>query len=140
MHLVAARIIDPTAVIDHKLYWGAASSEDEALYLCAILNSPKVTALVRPLMSYGKDERDIDMAVWRLPIPLYDPDNDQHRRLADLGRRAEDEIAALDIDESKHFPALRRQIRKHLAISQIGQQIDDLVDTLLTSVSATAGT
>jgi hypothetical protein len=137
MHLVAARITDTTAVIDHKLYWGVAGSEDEAMYLCAILNSPRVTELVRPLMSYGKDERDIDMAVWRLPIPLYDPDKEQHQRLAELGRRAEEEIAELSIDESKHFPALRRQIRKHLAGSPIGQQIDELVDSLLIAVEST---
>jgi hypothetical protein len=134
MHLVAARITDPTAVIDHKLYWGAAAGEDEALYLCAILNSATATVLVRPLMSYGKDERDIDMAVWRLPIPLYDPSDEQHRRLAELGRRAESEVAALDIDEGKHFPALRRQVRTHLATSPTGRQIDDLVESLLTPV------
>ena len=134
MHLAAARVTDPSAVIDHTLYWGAAGSEAEALYLCAILNSPQVTALVRPLMSYGKDERHIDMAVWRLPIPLHDPGDEQHRRLAELGRQAEDEIAALDIDEGKHFPALRRQVRTNLAASPTGRQIDALVDSLMTSV------
>jgi hypothetical protein len=91
-------------------------------------------------MSYGKDERHIDMAVWRLPIPLYDPDNERHRRLAELGRQAEDEIAALDLDENKHFPSLRRQVRNHLADSPAGQQIDDLVDSLLTPVGATSST
>jgi hypothetical protein len=91
-------------------------------------------------MSYGKDERHIDMAVWRLPIPLYDSDNQHHRRLSELGRLAEDEIAALDIDESKHFPALRRQVRKHLADSPTGQQIDDLVDSLLIAVESTTST
>jgi len=131
MHLAAARVADSTAVIEHKLYWGTASSEDEALYLCAILNSPKVTEQVRPLMSYGKDERDIDKAVWRLPIPLYDPDDDRHQRLTDLGRQAEDEVAALEIDEDEYFVALRRKIRRHLAASPTGQEIDLVVDQLL---------
>jgi hypothetical protein len=44
MHLAAARIADPTAVIDHSLYWATVSSDDEARYLCAVLNSPKVTS------------------------------------------------------------------------------------------------
>jgi hypothetical protein len=69
--------------------------------------------------------------------PLYDPDDDQHRRLAELGRRADEEIGALDIDEGKHFPSLRRQIRKQLADSPTGQQIDDLVDSLLIAVEST---
>ena len=140
MHLAAARVTDPTAVIDHTLYWGAASSEEEALYLCAVLNSPKITEMVRPLMSYGKDERHIDMAVWRLPIPLFDPMNKQHLQLAELGRRAESEVAALDLDENKHFPSLRRQIRKHLALLPIGQEIDNLVDSLLTPEASTVST
>jgi hypothetical protein len=134
MHLAAARITDTNAVIDHTLYWGVASSVEEALYLCAILNSPKVTELVRPMMSYGKDERHIDMAVWRLPIPLYDAADEQHRRLAALGQRAEREVAALDIDEEKHFPALRREIRRYLTNSPTGRLIDDLVGNLIASV------
>jgi SAM-dependent methyltransferase len=89
MHLVAARVTDPTAVIEHALYWGAVSSDDEALYLCAVLNSPRITELVRPLMSYGKDERHIDTAVWRLPIPLYDPDNEHHVKRLYATKRGE---------------------------------------------------
>jgi hypothetical protein len=125
-------------VIDHTLYWGAAGSKEEALYLSAVLNSPRITELVRPLMSYGKDEHHIDMAFWRLPIPLYDPIDEQHLQLVELGWQAETEVAALDIDESRHFPSLRRQIRRHLADSPIGQQIDDVVDSLLARAGATS--
>jgi SAM-dependent methyltransferase len=35
MHLVAARLNDRRAVIDHKLYWATAASTEEAQYLCA---------------------------------------------------------------------------------------------------------
>jgi hypothetical protein len=91
-------------------------------------------------MSYGKDERHIDMAVWRLPIPLYNPSDEQHLQLADLGRQAENEVAALDIDESKHFPSLRRQIRKHLANSSTGRQIDNLMESLLKAVDSATST
>lgn len=131
MHLVAARVTDTTAVIDHKLYWGAAADEEEALYLCAVLNSPTVTERVRPLMSYGKDERDIDKAVWRLPIPIYSPNSELHRRLAQLGRDAELEVTALSIDERAHFPALRRALRKHLASTSTGREITEAVEALM---------
>jgi hypothetical protein len=66
MHVVAALVENPTAVCEHKLYWGAVANRAEGLYLCSILNSPLITDLVRPLMSYGKDERDIDKHVWKL--------------------------------------------------------------------------
>lgn len=42
---------------------------EEGLFLSAILNSSVLTELVRPMMSYGKDERDIDKHAWNLPIP-----------------------------------------------------------------------
>lgn len=138
MHLAAARITDPTAVIDHTLYWASAVGEDEARYLCAVLNSPVTTERVRPLMAYGKDERHVDKAVWRLPIPLYDPGDDRLRRLAELGRQAEAEVAALALDEAAHFPALRRRVRRHLAASAIGQEVDRLVGELLPVVDGTA--
>ncbi len=56
MHVAAALVDDPRLIIDHTLYWGPVASRDEGLYLCAILNSPSLTELVRPLISYGKDE------------------------------------------------------------------------------------
>ncbi len=130
MHIAAARIEDHRAVIDHKLYWATATSEAEAMFLCAILNAPCVTQMVRPLMSYGKDERDIDKYVWTLPIPLYDPDEPTHAALADLGARAEKEIASITLPET-HFAAARRLIREWLADSDIGSSIDQQVSALL---------
>lgn len=43
IYLAAARVNDPSAVIDHKLYWAAVSGTDEARYLTAILNSDALT-------------------------------------------------------------------------------------------------
>lgn len=131
MHLAATVIDDPLGLIDHKLYWAAVADHDEARFLCAILNSPRTTELVRPLMSYGKDERDIDKYVWQLPIPLYNADNERHQRLVELGEQTEAEVAALEIDDSLHFPTQRRRIREHLAVSEAGIEIDDLVTELL---------
>jgi hypothetical protein len=47
------------------LYWAPINSEDEADYLCAIMNSAVTTEILRPFMSYGKDERDIHKHVWQ---------------------------------------------------------------------------
>ena len=41
-----------------------------------ILNAATITELVRPFMSYGKDERHFDKHIWQLPVPLYDPTDD----------------------------------------------------------------
>jgi hypothetical protein len=59
MHICSARILNRQAVIDCKLYWATTESPEESYYLCAILNAEITTTETRPLMSYGKDERDI---------------------------------------------------------------------------------
>jgi hypothetical protein len=138
MHVAAARLNDPRSIIDHTLYWATAASEPEALYLCAILNSVILTALVRPLMAYGKDERHVDKHLWKLPIPLFDAANPLHGRLAVLGGRMEEEVATLAVDGGKHFAAARRKIREHLETSTVGRQIEEAVEELLTGKVSSA--
>ncbi|MEU3255792.1 hypothetical protein [Streptomyces sp. NPDC006997] len=131
MHVSAALVEDASAAIDHKLYWGTVSSREEGLYLCAILNAPALTEIVRPLMSYGKDERDIDKAVWQLPIPQFDPANAGHQRLAELGAAEAQRIAALGLDESKNFVKLRQVVRAVILDSPDAEELDQLVRLLL---------
>ncbi len=61
-------------------------------------------------MSYWKDERDVDKHLWELPIPLFDPSDPAHQRLAELGAQEADLVATLDLDETKNFVTLRRQV------------------------------
>jgi hypothetical protein len=131
MHVTAALVDDRTAVTEHKLYWATITTAEEGHYLCAILNSPALTDLVRPLMSYGKDERDIDKHLWRLPIPAYDPGEPDHQRLAALGADCATLVAALDLDETGNFITLRRRARAALATSSTGQAVDQHVRELL---------
>jgi hypothetical protein len=131
MHVVAARIDNRRAVIDHKLYWATAASVEEAHYLCAILNAAVITELVRPLMSYGKDERDVDKHIWKLPIPMFDEENPEHAALASLGQKAEEAIAKVPLDAEKHFTASRRTVRAFLAESEVGQEIERRVTDLV---------
>ena len=131
MHMAAARVSDPRAVIDCKLYWATAASTAEAQFLCAVLNAAAFTKLARPLMSYGKDERDFHKHHWQLPVPLYDPANDLHRRLATRGAELETAVAALDIDPDRYFTAARRDVRQFIAESEAGRDIEELVVELL---------
>lgn len=131
MHLCAAQVIGQRAVIEHSLYWATARSEEEAVYLCAILNSAAVTQLVRPLMSYGKDERHIDKYVWRLAVPEFDPKDATHSELAGLAAEVEEQIQALDLDEDGYFVSLRQDLRKFLQQNSSAQKIEELVVELL---------
>jgi SAM-dependent methyltransferase len=131
MHLAASRLNDRRVVIDHKLYWATAASTAEALYLCAILNSVTITQLVRPFMSYGKDERDFDKHIWQLPIPLYDPTDDLHGRLSARGAELEAAIGKLELVPGRHFTAIRGDIRGFIAESEAGRDVETLVEELL---------
>jgi hypothetical protein len=131
MHVVAALVEAPNAVAEHKLYWGTVTSREEGWYLCAILNCPELTQMVRPLMSYGKDERDIDKHVWKLPIPTYDPDAPAHRRLSELGQKEAELVAALDFDEQASYITLRQRVRQALAAGPQAAEIEDIVTGLI---------
>lgn len=131
MHVAAAKLRDPRGVLNNKLYWCAARSEEEGDYLCALLNSPVTTEFVRPLMSYGKDERDVHKHVWKLAIPEFDPANRSLARLAQLGALAERLAGAVEVDPDLHFAASRRRIRERLAENPDAAEIDDLVYELL---------
>lgn len=130
MHVAAALVIDPRAVIDHKLYWAAVASQAEGRYLVGILNSPALTDLVRPLMSYGKDERDIDKHVWKLPIPAYDRTNATHVEIARLSGHLAEEIADQTFT-TDNFVTIRRTLRKFLISSKAGRELNELIIQLL---------
>lgn len=131
MHVAAAVVDNPNAVIDHKLYWATVTSCQEGHFLSAILNSPAITELVRPLMSYGKDERDIDKHVWKLPIPLFNPTDPDHTLLANLGQQLAAAIAALPLDETANFVTLRRRVRAELAHHPATAEVNAIVLDLL---------
>ena len=84
-------------------------------------------------MSYGKDERDIDKALWRLPIPLYDENVTEHQQLAQLGRACAAEVSALPLDEAANFVTLRRRVREALAASTVANEANELVIDLLST-------
>lgn len=131
MHVVAALVEDPTVICEHSIYWGAVASPAEGNFLCAIFNTPSLTNIVRPLMSYGKDERHIDKHVWKLPIPLFDSNNPTHRELSDLGAKCADVVAGLDLGNSSNFVALRRRVRSALAADPTATKINEVVLDLL---------
>ncbi|BDZ43428.1 hypothetical protein GCM10025865_27270 [Paraoerskovia sediminicola] len=126
MHVAAAVLTDSRTVIEHGAYWASVSSPDEAAYLVGILNSPSLTELVRPYMSYGKDERHVDKNVWKLPIASYDHDNLDHIRVVELSNALSSEIAALQFTSS-NFVVRRRIVRAHIAQSLRGKELDSLV-------------
>ncbi|QQN47351.1 N-6 DNA methylase [Corynebacterium kefirresidentii] len=129
--VAAARIADPRAVIEHKLYWMPANGKEEARYLTAILNAPVTTELVAVYQSRGLfGGRDFDKNVWRLPIPKFDPADPLHMQLVDLAAKAEEVTAGVDAG-TYGFQKHRRLVRDALAKAGITEPMNTAVKTLL---------
>jgi len=119
------------AVVDHKLYW-AVASEEEGLYLVAILNSETARSRVAGRQSRGQwGARDFDKLMLSLPIPKFDPKVAVHRNLAAAARRAEAVAAQVPLKDGMHFIRARALIRKALAEDGVSGRIDKLVERLL---------
>ena len=129
--LAAAVATDPTAVIEHKLYWMASATLDEARYLCGVLNSPVFTAAVRPYQSTGAfGPRDFDKYVWLPPTPLFEPGCALHEEIVELAAEAEPIAMAAARDQSG-FQAARGAVRSALAAAGIAHRLDAAVSKLL---------
>ncbi len=135
MYLAATRVSDPTAVIDHQLYWGALADLDEARYLAAILNSSLLTMAVRPMQARGEhNPRHFDKYIFQLPIPQYDSDDAAHVRLVALAERAEQVAAAVTLPNVR-FERQRKHIRDALDEDGVAADIDVIVKSLLDAVA-----
>ncbi len=85
--LRAARV--PVAQIgNQKTYWATVESDQEALYLCGVLNA----RCMQDAWAEGKTSKlDFDKSLWRhVPVPKYDPDSEVHRTVAESARRLEE--------------------------------------------------
>jgi SAM-dependent methyltransferase len=130
-YLAAAIVTDTSAVIDHKLYWGAAENLAEARYLTAILNSGIITLAVRPMQALGEhNPRDFDKYVFQLPIPRYDAGESSHERLVELAECAERAAAVTTLPEAR-FELQRRHVRQELDRQGISAEINEIVKQLL---------
>jgi SAM-dependent methyltransferase len=131
-NLAAAIIEDRRAVIDHKLYWAAAGSEEEALFLCAFLNSPALGEIVRPFQSVGAfGPRDFDKYVWQAPVPLFDGGDSRHRELVGIARECRRVAVGVRLSEDASFKTSRHEIRGALAAAGMGRALDDAVRAIL---------
>lgn len=130
--LSACWLEDDDVIVDHKAYWAAANSLEEAAYVTAVLNTSIVLDRVRDLQPVGqRDPRDFDNLVWTLPIPEFDANDVVHADLAAAALHAADVAALVDLPDDAHFTTKRRLIRQALESDGVAETIERLVDALL---------
>ena len=133
----AALLHDDDAIVDYKLFWVACKNVHEAHYLLAIVNSDVLLDMVTPLMSKGQfGARDLQKQLWKLAIPLFNPDDQFHLEVSEAGKMAA-EGAARQLERLRHerdrvtVTIARREIRKWLRESKAGKAAEEVVRDLL---------
>lgn len=130
--LAAARLSSDTAIIDHKLYWAAVGSADEARYLVGILNSATLLDRVTPLQAKGLfGPRDFDKYVFNIPFPSYDQGLADHIDIAKLVTEAEETASLVPLGGAKKFTEARTLVRNALAQTGIAHEIEKAVGKVL---------
>jgi hypothetical protein len=125
-------------IADYKLFFYETENADEAYYLCGMLNSATVDALIKPMQSRGLwGPRDICMKVWELPIPAFKESKSTHKELAKLSVQCAEKVARFiptldtqDVTPGK-IGGLRSEVREHLADEL--KEIDGLVKKVMGS-------
>ena len=133
----AALLQDAETISDHLLYWITCRSLEEANYLLAIINSDALRESAIPLMSKGQfGARDLHKHLWKLPIPVFDPNEPSHIAVADAGETAAKgaarQLAKLRQQRGRVTVAIaRRELRKWLRESPEGAAVEAAVSKLL---------
>ena len=118
-------------IADHVTYRYYADTEEHALYLVGVLNSHMVNEAIKPYQSQGlKGERDIHRRPFEVcPIPLFDPNNSLHRKIAAVASDAREEVLKWRVKIEGNAAQARQAARKLLQ-PELGK-LNELVAELL---------
>jgi hypothetical protein len=133
--VIDRRDFDHPFVVDHKTYWCACTSEPEAHYLCAYINSGYANEKIKDFQSRGLfGPRDIHKLVVKLPFPRYQRSETLHAELAQVGhqcaRLAQNFVRAVNVEDlqARALGTVRARLKDQLSAEL--DRIDDIVATL----------
>jgi hypothetical protein len=143
--VIDRRTFDHPFIVDHKTYWCECTSEAEAHYLSAYVNSGYANEMIKEFQSRGLfGPRDIHKLIVKLPFPKYQQGDAVHDALSALGKACAElaskfvrSIAVQDL-EARALGRVRATLRDQLEPQF--EQIDLIVETLSTGKAASAST
>jgi len=121
-------------VAESAEYYFDTDNREEAYYLASVLNSPTVDELLKPMQSRGLwGPRSIHKKVLEIPIPKYNPSDENHKALSQLGEQCAQKVEQLlpQYAKSRSIGHTRRLIRAEL--KEELKQIDEIVRQILSS-------
>jgi len=114
-------------------YTYETDDETEADYLVAVLNSPTVDTLIKPMQARGLwGPRDITKKVWELPIPQFNPGDKAHLRLAQIAEACAEKVKEM-VPELKR---LFKDLRGPHAIGRARAAVREVLKDELTEIDA----
>ncbi len=121
-------------VAESKEYYFDTDDKEEAYYLAAVLNSPTIDELLKPMQSRGLwGPRDIHKKVLEIPIPQYNSSDENHRALSKLGEQCTQKVEQLlpQLPKSRSIGHTRHLIKAELKGEL--EEIDNVVKQILSS-------
>ncbi len=119
-------------VVDYKAFYFDTDNREEAYYLATVLNSSIIDELLKPMQSRGLwGPRDICKKVLEIPIPRYDPSDENHYALSQLGELCTRKVEQLlpQQAKSRSIGHTRRLIKAELK-QELGE-VDGVVRGIL---------
>lgn len=119
--LYASRMVTGT-IIEHTLFAVETASVSEARFLTALLNADALQEAYTSTQESGRSHYAAHL--WtKIPLPRYDAGNADHRRLAQLARRAE--------GVASKAPADRKAVTAALRSNGVSGRIDEVARKIL---------
>ncbi|MDW8319827.1 MAG: N-6 DNA methylase [Armatimonadota bacterium] len=144
------RIYPQGFIADYTTYWFDTEQADEVYFLSAVLNARSVNEAIKPFQpkgafgaQSGRGERHITRRPFEvLPIPLFDPQDKSHLRLAQLSqechKRVQEFLAQAEEKVLRMSSGRLRQTVRELLKEQL-DEIDDIVKSMLGGAQVCTG-
>jgi SAM-dependent methyltransferase len=127
-------------IVDHKTYWCECTTEAEANYLTAYINSGYANGMIKEFQSRGLfGPRDIHKLIVKIPFPKFSKDDPQHVELSALGAKcatlAANFVSRANVRDlqARALGTTRSRLKEQLS-AEMGE-IDDIVAQLSTGKS-----
>ncbi|MHA1239530.1 MAG: N-6 DNA methylase [Promethearchaeota archaeon] len=125
--VVNSAVVQGDFLITGDLSFYSTSNLNEAYYLSAILNSPLMTKQVQ----IKKSSRHIFKIPFEIPIKIYDENNENHRKLAELAKKAHkiSETSTLELKRINNRTISKNKIQSILSkdLAPILNEIDEIL-------------
>jgi hypothetical protein len=116
-------------VVDSKSFHYETSDENEAHFICSILNSNVLNEAIKPLQPRGLfGEREIQRRPFMFPIPKFDENDPKHLELAQISKQCHNRLKSKQFVR-KSAAGARNESRS--TVAREIERIDELVSELL---------